>query len=214
MSRRAAVRKIGEFTGCTGSWSRRPFDGNSQQPANANRRSREDRDLAERVKGTEIDQDDVDDVAAVPECRAELGKVLPQARSRFRRRHRQEQTSDEGADPDGNQRVAGANEPRRQLPEPPEMPEDEDVDEHSEGFHRELCHRKVGRAEAEEDDGDAVADRPKREDRRHRRARNGRGNRTGDDDQDDEDVVSGDAGAQDRGAKARSHQQRGASDQG
>ena len=86
--------------------------GESQQPANANRRRREDRDLPERVKGAEINQDDVDDVAAVPQCRSELGEVLPQSRSRLRRRDGQEQPSDEGSDPDGNQRVAGTNEPR------------------------------------------------------------------------------------------------------
>ena len=87
-------------------------------------------------------------------------------------------------------------------PESAEMPEDEHVDEHGEGFHRELRHREVGRAEAEEHHGDAVADRPEREDRRHRRSRNGRRNRTGDDDEDDEDVVGGDAGARHRGAES------------
>ena len=74
-------------------------------------------------------------------------------------------------------------------PRSAEMPEDEHVDEHGERFHRELRHRQVGRAEAEEHHGDAVADRPQREDRRHRRSRNGRRDRTGDDDEDDQDVV-------------------------
>ena len=86
--------------------------GESQQPTNANRRGRENRDLAERVERAEIDQDDVDDVAAVSQGRSELGKVLPQPRRRLCRRHRQEQPADEDADPDGNQSVAGANEPR------------------------------------------------------------------------------------------------------
>ena len=69
------------------------------------------------------------------------------------------------------------------------MPEHEHVDEHGEGLHRELRHREIGRAEAEEHHRHAVADGPERENGRHRRLREGRGNRAGDDDEDDEDVV-------------------------
>ena len=123
MSSRAAVRKIGEFTGCTGSWSKATVGGESQQPTNTNRRGCEDRNLAERVERPEIDQDDVDDVAPVTQRRSELGKVLLQSRRRLGRRHRQQQTANEDADPDGNQPVADANEPRRQLAESAEMPE-------------------------------------------------------------------------------------------
>ena len=63
------------------------------------------------------------------------------------------------------------------------MSKDEHVDEHGEGLHRELRHREVGRAEAEEHHGDAVADGSEREDSRHRRLREGRRNRAGDDEE-------------------------------
>ena len=79
MRSRAAVRKIGEFTGWTGSWSSATVGGESQQPTNANRSGCEDRDFAECVERPEVDQDDVDDVAPVTQGRSELGEVLPQS---------------------------------------------------------------------------------------------------------------------------------------
>ena len=86
--------------------------GEAQQPTNTNRRGGEDGNFSEGVEGPEIDQDNVDDVAPVSQRRSELGKVLIQSRSRFRRRHRQEQPADEGSASNCNQRIAGTNQPR------------------------------------------------------------------------------------------------------
>ena len=70
---------------------------------------------------------------------------------------------------------------RRQRAELAEVPEHEHVNEHGERLDRELRHREIGRAEAEEHHGHAVADRSEREHGRHRRSGERRRERTGDD---------------------------------
>ena len=187
MRSRAAVRKIGEFTGAT-------VVAPTVSPRTAAAHERQSPRspapyLAERIERPEIDQDDVDDVAPVAQGRSELGKVFPELRRRLRRRDRQEQAADEGSDASRDQPVADPNEPRRQRAETAKMPEHKHINEDGEGLHRELCHREIRRAEAEEHHGDAVADGAEGEHGRHRRSRDGCGNRTGDDDEHDEDVV-------------------------
>ena len=81
------------------------------------------------------------------------------------------------------------------------MPEHEHIDEHGEGFHRELRHREIRRPEAEKHRRHAVADSAECEHGRHRRLREGRRDRTRDDDEHDENVVRRDAGAGDRGTE-------------
>ena len=164
-------------------------------------------------KRAEIDQDDVHDVAAVAQGWAELGKVLPQPRRRVGGRDREQQPSNEDPEADGNQRVAGPNQRRRQRPQFAEVPEHEHVDEYGERLHRELRHRQIGRAEAEEDHGDAVAHGAECEDGRHRRSRESRRNRSGDDDGDDEEVVQATRVRDTAEPEARIRDQRRAPDQ-
>ena len=92
------------------------------------------------------------------------------------------------------------------------MSKDQDVDEDGEGLHRELRHREVWRAEADEHQGDAVAYGSERENSRHRRLSERCRNRAGDDDDHDDYIVCAYTGARQRRAKPRIRDKRRASD--
>jgi len=69
------------------------------------------RDLAERVERAEVHEDDVDDIAAVPQRRAELREVLAEPRRGVGGGDRQDEAADERADSDRDERVTQAHQP-------------------------------------------------------------------------------------------------------
>ena len=160
---------MGEFTGCTGSWSRR------RRRRTAAARARRCATVASTVISPSVSKARKSTRMTLTMLRP-CPSVGPNSAKYSRSRGAVSVVATDSSRPPMKVPMATAITASRartsrddSSPSVAEMPEHEHVDEDGQRLDRELRHRQVGRAEAQEHHRHAVADRAQREHRRHGR---------------------------------------------